>query len=94
MASSWKDATSVRSFSPDAGLRVFLHADPEERARRRAKEGQQDSVAERDRLDSSRQHAPLTCPPGAVDINSTHLSLEDVVARIASLVNARMATAP
>lgn len=75
---------------PDAGLRVFLHADPEERARRRAKEGQLDSVAERDRLDSSRQHAPLTCPPGAIDINSTHLSLDEVVAQIASLVNARL----
>ena len=79
---------------PEAGLRVFLHADPEERARRRAKEGQQDSVAERDRLDSSRQHAPLTCPTGAVDINSTHLSLDDVVAQIAALVNARTTTAP
>lgn len=75
---------------PEAGLRVFLHADPEERARRRAKEGQLDSVAERDRLDSSRKHAPLTCPPGAIDINSTHLSLDEVVAQIASLVNARL----
>jgi cytidylate kinase len=75
---------------PDASLRVFLHADPEERARRRAKEGQLDSVTERDRLDSSRQHAPLTCPPGAIDINSTHLSLEEVVAQIASLVNTRL----
>lgn len=75
---------------PDAGLRVFLHADPEERARRRAREGQQDSIAERDRLDSSRQHAPLTCPAGAIDINSTHLSLDDVVARVAALVEARL----
>lgn len=78
---------------PDAGLRVFLHADPEERARRRAREGQQDSVAERDRLDSSRQHAPLTCPPGAVDINSTDLSLDQVVARVAALVEDRLAHA-
>lgn len=76
---------------PDADFRFFLHADPEERARRRAAEGQQDSIAERDRLDSSRKTAPLICPPGATDIDSTFLSLEDVVARVAGLIAARLA---
>src|ERR1041384_305366 len=38
---------------PDADFRFFLHAHPEERARRRASEGQQDSIAARDRIDSS-----------------------------------------
>jgi cytidylate kinase len=75
---------------PDADLRFFLHADPEERARRRADQGQRDSVAERDRLDSSRKTAPLTCPPGAVDIDSTHLSLEAVVQRVAAAVEAKL----
>jgi CMP/dCMP kinase len=76
---------------PDADFRFFLHADPEERARRRAAEGQQDSVAERDRLDSSRKTAPLVCPFGATDIDSTFLSLEEVVARVAGMIAARLA---
>lgn len=76
---------------PDADFRFFLHADPEERARRRAAEGQQDSIAERDRLDSSRKTAPLLCPPGATDIDSTHLSLDEVVARVAGPIAARLA---
>jgi cytidylate kinase len=45
---------------PDAPFRFFLHADPAERARRRASEGGQDQIAERDRLDSSRKTAPLS----------------------------------
>jgi cytidylate kinase len=76
---------------PAADFRFFLHADPEERARRRAAEGQQDSIAERDRLDSSRKTAPLVCPPGAIDIDSTFLSLEEVVARVADAIAARLA---
>lgn len=76
---------------PDADFRFFLHADPEERARRRAAEGQQDSIAERDRLDSSRKTAPLLCPPGATDIDSTFLSLEEVVSRVATPIAARLA---
>ncbi len=75
---------------PDADFRFFLHADPEERARRRAAEGQQDSIAERDRLDSSRKAAPLLCPPGAIDIDSTHLSLDEVVARVSGPIAARL----
>jgi cytidylate kinase len=76
---------------PDADFRFFLHADPEERARRRAAEGQEDSIVERDRLDSSRKTAPLLCPPGATDIDSTFLSLEEVVARVSAPVAARIA---
>ncbi len=64
---------------PDADFRFFLHADPTERARRRAAEGQTDSIAERDRLDTSRKTAPLACPAGATDIDSTFLNLEQVV---------------
>lgn len=76
---------------PDADFRFFLHADPEERARRRAAEGQQDSIVERDRLDSSRKTAPLLCPPGATDIDSTFLSLDEVVARVSAPIAARIA---
>jgi len=76
---------------PQADLRFYLHADPAERARRRAVEGQADAVAERDRLDSSRATAPLSCPPGAISIDSTHLSLEEVVDRVSALVAERLA---
>ena len=71
---------------PDADFRFFLHADPAERATRRAAEGRQDSIAERDRLDSSRKASPLTCPPGAIDIDSTFLTLEQVVDQMAALI--------
>jgi len=76
---------------PDADFRFFLHADPAERARRRAAEGQQDSIAERDRLDSSRKTAPLLCPAGAIDLDSTFLDLETVVRTVATPIAARLA---
>jgi cytidylate kinase len=75
---------------PDADFRFFLHADPDERARRRAKEGQEDSIAERDRIDSTRKTAPLACPAGAVAIDTTHLSLTEVVEQMAAAVSARL----
>jgi len=71
---------------PAADFRFFLHADPAERAKRRAKEGGQDSIAERDRLDTSRKASPLTCPAGAIDIDSTFIPLEQVVAMMAALI--------
>lgn len=78
---------------PQADFRFFLHADPAERAKRRAAEGRQDSISERDRLDSSRKTSPLTCPDGAIDIDSTHLTLEQVVERMAALIAARLSAA-
>ena len=78
---------------PSADFRFFLHADPTERARRRASEGQQDSITERDRLDSSRKTAPLTCPAGAIDIDSTFLTLEQVVDRVSALLAPRLSPA-
>ena len=64
---------------PDADFRFFLFADPAERARRREREGQTDSIAERDRIDSSRKTAPLSCPEGAVAIDTTRMTLPEVV---------------
>ncbi len=75
---------------PAADFRFFLHADPAERAKRRAAEGRQDSIAERDRLDSSRKTSPLTGPAGAIDIDSTHLTLEQVVDKMAGLIAPRL----
>jgi len=78
---------------PRADFRFFLHADPDERVRRRAQEGQKDSVAERDRLDSQRKASPLACPPGAIAIDSTHLALDQVVERMAAAIAVRLAPA-
>lgn len=76
---------------PNADFRFFLHAHPEERARRRASEGRQDSIRERDRIDSSRKTAPLACPPGAVSIDTTHLTLSEVVETMAAPIAAKLA---
>lgn len=78
---------------PDADFRFFLHADPAERARRRAAEGQEDSITERDRMDRSRKAAPLACPAGATDIDSTHLTLEQVVDRLSDHLRQRLTPA-
>jgi len=71
---------------PDADFRFFLHADPVERARRRAEQGQPDQIAERDRLDSQRKTAPLVLPTGATGIDSTYLTLEQVVEKISATI--------
>jgi cob(I)alamin adenosyltransferase/cytidylate kinase len=73
---------------PGADLRLFLEADPQVRAARRAAEGGVDSIAKRDQLDSTRTTAPLVCPAGALRIDSTHLTLEEVTDKVAVLVEA------
>lgn len=64
---------------PDADFKYFLEADLKARAERRRLEGADDSIGERDRLDSSRQSAPMMCPDRAVRIDSTHMTLQEVV---------------
>lgn len=78
---------------PDAELKVFLSADPEERARRRARqtgrEGELDRIREaisrRDRQDSEREVSPLKPAPDAVVLDTTALELEEVVSRVLDL---------
>ncbi len=76
---------------PDAAVKVFLTADPAERARRRAAEIGADPatvLAEqtiRDQRDQTREHSPLAPAPGAVELDTTGLSLDQVVARIVTL---------
>lgn len=80
--------------SPDAEVKVFLTASPEERARRRAAELGVDpktvlaEQAIRDRRDAEREHSPLKPAAGAVVLDTTGLSFEEVVARVVSLVKA------
>jgi len=64
---------------PDATLRVFLTASEEERARRRGGDETAADVARRDRVDSSRAASPLVVADGAVVIDTTDRSVDDVV---------------
>jgi len=78
--------------APDAPVKVFLTASPEERARRRAAELGTDvetvlrDQALRDAADAGREHSPLQKAPGAVELDTTALSLEEVVRAIVELV--------
>jgi cytidylate kinase len=81
--------------APDAALKVFLTADPHERARRRAAQlgADVDTVlAEqtmRDERDSTRAHSPLQAAPGAVVLDTSGLGVDEVVQRIAELARAQ-----
>ena len=78
--------------APDAAVKVYLTASPEERARRRADELGTDAgtvlrdQALRDAQDSTREHSPLKVAPGAVELDTSGLSIDEVVERIAALV--------
>jgi cytidylate kinase len=81
--------------SPEAPLKVFLTASDEERARRRAAETGEDfeSVLEaqrrRDARDTERQHGALRAAADAVELDTTGLSLEEVVGRVVALARER-----
>ncbi|HSY15873.1 MAG TPA: (d)CMP kinase [Jatrophihabitantaceae bacterium] len=79
---------------PSAELKVFLTADAEERARRRAGQvGASDlgavaaGLARRDRLDSSRAVSPLTRTADAVEVDTTTLSIDEVVDLLVGLAS-------
>jgi CMP/dCMP kinase len=85
---------------PDAGLKIFLDASPDERARRRLiqlrKAGIEANIAalreeirERDVRDRSRAVSPLKPADDAVTIDTTELSIERVLARVEQLIEAR-----
>jgi cytidylate kinase len=77
--------------APEAELKVFLTASPEERARRRAAElggDPQTVLAEqtlRDERDTTREHSPLAAAPGAVVLDTSGLTIAEVVEQIAAL---------
>ncbi len=83
---------------PEAPLKIYLDASAEERARRRYQEVQargdqtqtyEDilaNVKQRDAIDSSRATAPLRRAPDAVIINSTQLSVDEVIGRVEQLI--------
>ena len=90
---------------PEAAVKVYLDAAPDERARRRAKDpahgasslaessggvGQiAEALEERDRSDRTREVSPLTLAEDAVYIDTTGISIDEVVSRVMNLVAAR-----
>jgi len=85
---------------PDAPLKVFLTATPDERARRRlAQRGdrvdpaelqrESDALGARDLADATRRVAPLRSAADAVLLDTTQLSMEEQVARVVTLARQR-----
>lgn len=72
---------------PQADFRFFLFADPVERAKRRAAEGRQDAIGQRDTMDSQRLNQSAQ---GAIPIDSTYLTLEQVVEKLAALIATKL----
>ena len=86
---------------PDAPLKIYLDASAEERARRRWQEEQARGgwrpydavlaeVRRRDEIDSTRQVAPLRPADDAVILDSTHMTIEQVVERVTALAAAQL----
>jgi CMP/dCMP kinase len=81
--------------SPDSPLKVFLTANEEERARRRAAESGesvmqvQEAIRDRDRRDRERADSPLLAAEESVDIDTTDLTPDQVVERIVAFARER-----
>jgi len=85
---------------PEAPLKIFLEANPEERARRRLEQDRKEGrartleqtayeIEQRDQLDAARKISPLVSAPDAVKIDSTRLTADQVVERIMQLAEER-----
>jgi len=88
---------------PDAEVKIFLDAAPEVRGNRRflqnpASAGQQaavlDELRARDHRDRTRANSPLVAAPDAVVIDSTYLTLDQVLARAEELIDAKLSSIP
>ncbi|RCL33611.1 MAG: (d)CMP kinase [Verrucomicrobia bacterium] len=64
---------------PETPYKIYIEASEAVRNKRRADEGLSDSVSERDRLDRTRKTAPLIVPDGAVVIDSSQMTINEVV---------------
>ncbi|WP_082233977.1 (d)CMP kinase [Halobacillus massiliensis] len=85
---------------PDAEVKIFMIASVEERAARRHKENLEkgfssdletlkEDIRKRDEIDSKREAAPLVKAEDAVEVDTTSLSIEEVVDRIIAIVSAK-----
>ena len=102
---------------PDATAKIYLTADPQVRAQRRAAEvtgvlaaspaspvaaasvdaavdvkAVQESLAARDAKDSGRATSPLVMAEGAVEVDATHLTLDEVISAVSDLVRSAVAS--
>jgi cytidylate kinase len=81
--------------SPESPLKVFLTADEQERARRRSVDSGEpvdevrQAIGDRDRRDQERADSPLRRAPGALEIDTTDLTPDEVVEEIAKLARER-----
>lgn len=73
---------------PDALLKVYLTASPEERARRRGDESAA-SLMRRDEIDTNRDHSPLRADESAVLIDTTNKEIDTVIEEIVACLNLR-----
>ena len=77
---------------PDANYKIFLTADPEARAARRAGENgadvasTQESLVNRDVADSTRAVSPMAIADGAIEVDTTHMTLAEVIGHLKGLV--------
>jgi cytidylate kinase len=82
---------------PDADVKIYLDASPEERARRRAADPAHggrgealatvaSALADRDRIDSTRAVSPLMIAPDAVVVDTTGVPVPEVVARVRAII--------
>jgi CMP/dCMP kinase len=89
-----RDIASV--VAPDADLKVYLTASAAARAARRSAESRTDvaataaDLARRDKLDSSRATDPLRQADDAIEVDTTGLGIDDVVARLLDLLNSKV----
>ena len=82
---------------PNADVKIYLDATPEERAKRRFKQNEENgieisydeilkNVKERDYIDSHREIAPLSKAPDAIYIDSTEMTIEEVVETVTNII--------
>ncbi len=77
---------------PDASLKLYITADPEARAARRAAENGQDvsttqeKLVKRDQADSTRKVSPLEMAADAMLLDTTHMNLDEVVDHVLGLI--------
>ncbi len=74
---------------PDTPFKFYIDASPDIRSRRRAAQGQADQIIARDEADSSRRTSPLKVAPDAEVIDSSDLSIEQVIDRIVERLRAK-----
>ncbi|MBC2856465.1 MAG: (d)CMP kinase [Cetobacterium sp.] len=86
---------------PNADLKIFLIASPEERAKRRVKDYESkgisenyedvlNAIKERDYLDSNRKESPLKKAEDAIELDTSHLTIVETVDKISEMIKTKI----